>query len=85
MVVLQVIAHEISHSWTGNLVTNKTWEHFWSVQHIELSLNMQIRICKIGTQGSTSHDVLLVVMIGHCSIVHLPNLIYFKIARPCFL
>ncbi|MGH0121603.1 UNVERIFIED_CONTAM: hypothetical protein FKN15_006580 [Acipenser sinensis] len=26
---LLVIAHEISHSWTGNLVTNKTWEHFW--------------------------------------------------------
>uniref|UniRef100_A0A665V068 Leukotriene A-4 hydrolase n=1 Tax=Echeneis naucrates TaxID=173247 RepID=A0A665V068_ECHNA len=25
----QVIAHEISHSWTGNLVSNKTWEHFW--------------------------------------------------------
>lgn len=24
-----VVAHEISHSWTGNLVTNKQWEHFW--------------------------------------------------------
>lgn len=24
-----VIAHEIAHSWTGNLVTNQTWEHFW--------------------------------------------------------
>lgn len=24
-----VVAHEIAHSWTGNLVTNKTWEHFW--------------------------------------------------------
>ncbi|CAG5115265.1 unnamed protein product [Candidula unifasciata] len=24
-----VIAHEICHSWTGNLVTNKTFEHFW--------------------------------------------------------
>jgi leukotriene-A4 hydrolase len=24
-----VIAHEIAHSWTGNLVTNITWEHFW--------------------------------------------------------
>ncbi|XP_064632949.1 leukotriene A-4 hydrolase-like [Lineus longissimus] len=24
-----VVAHEISHSWTGNLVTNKNWEHFW--------------------------------------------------------
>ncbi|NXD64280.1 LKHA4 hydrolase, partial [Eolophus roseicapillus] len=27
--LIKVIAHEISHSWTGNLVTNKTWEHFW--------------------------------------------------------
>ncbi|KAI6230996.1 Leuk-A4-hydro-C domain-containing protein [Aphelenchoides besseyi] len=24
-----VIAHEIAHSYTGNLVTNANWEHFW--------------------------------------------------------
>jgi leukotriene-A4 hydrolase len=24
-----VIAHEIAHSWTGNLVTNTNFEHFW--------------------------------------------------------
>ncbi|KAJ1943901.1 Leucyl aminopeptidase yscIV [Linderina macrospora] len=24
-----VIAHEIAHSWAGNLVTTKNWEHFW--------------------------------------------------------
>ena len=24
-----VIAHEISHSWTGNLITNCNFEHFW--------------------------------------------------------
>ncbi|XP_057296389.1 leukotriene A-4 hydrolase-like isoform X2 [Hydractinia symbiolongicarpus] len=24
-----LVAHEITHSWTGNLVTNRTWEHFW--------------------------------------------------------
>ena len=24
-----MIAHEIAHSWTGNLVTNKDWQHFW--------------------------------------------------------
>ena len=24
-----VVAHEISHSWTGNLVTNASPEHFW--------------------------------------------------------
>lgn len=42
LVLLQVIAHEISHSWTGNLVTNKTWEHFWSVRHTEYAnQNMQ--------------------------------------------
>ncbi|KAI1980235.1 Leucyl aminopeptidase yscIV [Ophidiomyces ophidiicola] len=26
---IDVIAHEISHSWSGNLVTNCSWEHFW--------------------------------------------------------
>ncbi|KAG0172365.1 Leukotriene A-4 hydrolase [Apophysomyces sp. BC1015] len=26
---VQVVAHEISHSWMGNLVTTKNWEHFW--------------------------------------------------------
>jgi len=24
-----VIVHEIVHSWCGNLVTNRDWEHFW--------------------------------------------------------
>ncbi|GBF94539.1 leukotriene A-4 hydrolase [Raphidocelis subcapitata] len=24
-----VVAHEIAHSWTGNLVTNASWEDFW--------------------------------------------------------
>ncbi|KAI8066599.1 hypothetical protein BC940DRAFT_240047 [Gongronella butleri] len=26
---VNVIIHEISHSWMGNLVTTKNWEHFW--------------------------------------------------------
>lgn len=24
-----VVVHEICHSWTGNLVTNTTFEHYW--------------------------------------------------------
>lgn len=27
--LVNVVAHEISHSWTGNLVTNRNYEHFW--------------------------------------------------------
>ncbi|KXS13096.1 leukotriene A-4 hydrolase-like protein [Gonapodya prolifera JEL478] len=27
--LVDVIAHEASHSWTGNLVTNRCWEDFW--------------------------------------------------------
>lgn len=26
---VHVVAHELAHSWTGNLVTNSTAEHFW--------------------------------------------------------
>jgi len=27
--LVSTVAHEIAHSWTGNLVTNANFEHFW--------------------------------------------------------
>jgi leukotriene-A4 hydrolase len=27
--LVDVVAHELAHSWTGNLVTNATMDHFW--------------------------------------------------------
>ena len=27
--LVDVVAHELAHSWTGNLVSNATAEHFW--------------------------------------------------------
>ena len=27
--LVSVIAHELAHSWSGNLVTNRTWDDFW--------------------------------------------------------
>jgi aminopeptidase N len=32
-----VVAHEIVHSWAGNLVTNKTWTDFWLNEGIKFS------------------------------------------------
>jgi aminopeptidase N len=27
--LVSVVAHELAHSWSGNLVTNRSWEDFW--------------------------------------------------------
>lgn len=27
--LVNVLAHELAHSWTGNLVTNQNWDNFW--------------------------------------------------------
>src|SRR5207244_11928040 len=27
--LVDVVVHELAHSWTGNLVTNATMDHFW--------------------------------------------------------
>lgn len=37
-----VIAHEISHSWTGNLVTNESWEEFWLNEGITTFIERRI-------------------------------------------
>ena len=30
-----VVAHEVSHSWTGNLITNHTWEHVGRLHRLQ--------------------------------------------------
>ena len=41
-----VIAHEIAHSWTGNLVTNKNWTNFWMNEGFTTFLERKIsEIC----------------------------------------
>ena len=37
-----VVAHEIAHSWTGNLVTNKNWGNFWLNEGFTRFLEMKI-------------------------------------------
>jgi leukotriene-A4 hydrolase len=37
-----VIAHEIAHSWTGNLVTNANWEHFCVLPSLDTLLTRHL-------------------------------------------
>jgi len=37
-----VVAHEISHSWTGNLVTNQNWADFWLNEGFTMFLQRKI-------------------------------------------
>uniref|UniRef100_A0A2K5NXM8 Leukotriene A4 hydrolase n=1 Tax=Cercocebus atys TaxID=9531 RepID=A0A2K5NXM8_CERAT len=52
-----VIAHEISHSWTGNLVTNKTWDHFC----LSICFSMLFHVLQVKTFGETHPFTKLVV------------------------
>merc|ERR1719377_60498 len=39
---VHVVAHEVSHSWSGNLVTNETWEHFWLNEGLTVFTELRI-------------------------------------------
>eukprot|EP00927_Polykrikos_kofoidii_P018629 TRINITY_DN18656_c0_g1_i1.p1 TRINITY_DN18656_c0_g1~~TRINITY_DN18656_c0_g1_i1.p1 ORF type:complete len:683 (-),score=95.06 TRINITY_DN18656_c0_g1_i1:46-2028(-) len=39
---VHVVAHEIAHSWSGNLVTNETWEHFWLNEGLTVFTELKI-------------------------------------------
>lgn len=40
--LVSTIAHEIAHSWSGNLVTNKSWNDFWLNEGITTYLEWRI-------------------------------------------
>lgn len=52
-----VVAHEISHSWTGNLVTNKNWEHFWVNEGFTMFLEGKIAGRMFGSAARDFHGI----------------------------
>lgn len=46
-----VVAHEIAHSWSGNLVTNANWSNFWLNEGFTVFLERKILEKKYGADG----------------------------------
>ena len=52
-----IVAHEVSHSWTGNLVTNRTWEEFWLNEGFTTYLERKIISKLYGEQERHLHYI----------------------------
>lgn len=47
---IDVIAHELAHSWSGNLVSNASWEHFWLNEGWTVYLERRIQAVLYGKE-----------------------------------
>ncbi len=50
--LVSVIAHELAHSWSGNLVTNETWNDFWLNEGFTVYFENRIMEEIIGKRGA---------------------------------
>ncbi|KAG9326732.1 hypothetical protein KVV02_008622 [Mortierella alpina] len=77
-----VIAHEIAHSWMGNLVTTENWEHFWLNEGFTVFVERKI----IGRMKGKEHSEFSAIL-GHNalqeSITHFGSDHRFTALCPC--
>jgi len=50
--LVSVIAHELAHSWSGNLVTNETWNDFWLNEGFTVYFENRIMEEIVGKSGA---------------------------------
>lgn len=56
--LVSLVAHELAHSWSGNLVTNKTWNDFWLNEGFTVYLERRIMEELMGASYSKMLAVL---------------------------
>ncbi len=56
--LVSLIAHELAHSWSGNLVTNATWRDFWLNEGLTVFLERRILEALYGEKRREMEDVL---------------------------
>ena len=56
--LVRVLAHELAHSWTGNLVTNANAEHFWLNEGFTVYAERRIILALEGPEAFAIHEAL---------------------------
>ncbi|XP_075152053.1 leukotriene A-4 hydrolase isoform X1 [Haematobia irritans] len=68
-----VVAHEIAHSWTGNLVTNKNFEHFWLNEGFTVFVETKIVGRMKGSKEQDFHMIRNLTDLQECIRTQLSN------------
>lgn len=74
--LVSLVAHELAHSWSGNLVTNSTWDDFWLNEGFTVYFEHRIMEALYGRDysemlSSLSKDGL--ISEAHDMMQHVPN------------
>jgi leukotriene-A4 hydrolase len=56
--LVSLVAHELAHSWSGNLVTNATWGDFWLNEGVTTYVENRIMEAIYGAERAAMLDVL---------------------------
>src|SRR5687768_9058347 len=56
--LVSLVAHELAHSWSGNLVTNATWSDFWLNEGMTTYVELRLMEALYGTERAAMLDVL---------------------------
>src|SRR5258705_3567238 len=56
--LVSLVAHELAHSWSGNLVTNATWSDFWVNEGVTSYVELRIMEALYGGERAAMLEVI---------------------------